>query len=72
MMPDIDGFELIEKLKKDRQFEDLPIIVITAKELSQQEKERLQGQIKMLLEKGSFMDDDLLVGIKGLLGSDAG
>jgi len=72
MMPDIDGFEVIEKLKKDRQFEDLPIIVITAKQLSRQEKERLQGQIKMLLEKGSFMDDDLLSGIKGLLGSEAG
>lgn len=70
MMPDIDGFEVIERLKTDRQFEDLPIVVITAKELSRQEKDRLQGQIKMLLQKGSFMDDDLLQGIKGLLGSE--
>ena len=68
MMPDIDGFEVIEELKADQRFEDLPIIVITAKELSRQEKERLEGQIKMMLQKGSFMDDDLLQGIKGLLG----
>jgi threonine synthase len=68
MMPDIDGFEVIDKLKADQRFEDLPIIVITAKELSRQEKERLEGQIKMMLQKGSFMDDDLLQGIKGLLG----
>jgi threonine synthase len=71
MMPEIDGFKVIEELKADQRFEDLPIIVITAKELSPHEKERLQGQIKMLLQKGSFMDDDLLKGITGLLGPEA-
>jgi threonine synthase len=72
MMPDIDGFKVIEELKADSRFEDLPIIVITAKELSPQDKKRLQGQIKMLLQKGSFMDGDLLKGITGLLGPETG
>ncbi len=70
MMPDMDGFAVIDALKKDAELKDLPVIVITAKELSSSEKRRLQGQIQMLLQKGSFMDEDLLQGITALLGKD--
>lgn len=67
MMPDMDGFAVLDALKADPALRDLPVIVITAKELTQKERQRLQGQIKMLLQKGSFMDDDLLEGINALL-----
>src|SRR5690606_22652143 len=33
MMPDVDGFQVIETLKGDEDFRDIPIIVVTAKEL---------------------------------------
>ena len=67
MMPDMDGFAVLDELKADDALRDLPVIVITAKELTQKERQRLQGQIKMLLQKGSFMDDDLLEDINALL-----
>ncbi len=67
MMPDMDGFAVLDALKADEALRDLPVIVVTAKELTQQERQRLQGQIKMLLQKGSFMDDDLLDDINALL-----
>lgn len=67
MMPDIDGFSLLDQLKADDML-DIPVIVITAKELSKEDRQRLQGQIQMMLQKGSFMDEDLLRGIRGLLG----
>lgn len=67
MMPDMDGFAVLDELKADEALRDLPVIVITAKELTQKERQRLQGQIKMLLQKGSFMDDDLLEDINALL-----
>ncbi|MBP8864266.1 MAG: pyridoxal-phosphate dependent enzyme [Anaerolineae bacterium] len=67
MMPDMDGFAVLDALKADETLRDLPVIVVTAKELTQQERQRLQGQIKMLLQKGSFMDDDLLDDINALL-----
>jgi threonine synthase len=70
MMPDMDGFAVLDQLKVDDDLEDLPVIVITAKELGRADRERLQGQIQMLLQKGSFMDEDLLEGIHGLLGTD--
>lgn len=63
MMPDIDGFSVINALKSDPKTADIPIIVLTAKELTVQERERLSGQIDSLLQKGSFMDEELLQSI---------
>jgi threonine synthase len=60
MMPDIDGFKVIDMIKSNEQMRHIPIIVLTAKELTVQERERLSGQIDSLLQKGSFMDEDLL------------
>lgn len=60
MMPGLDGFDIIEIMKKDPTLRHIPIIVITAKELSPIESQRLSGKIKVLLQKGTFMDSDLL------------
>ncbi|MBN2389292.1 MAG: pyridoxal-phosphate dependent enzyme, partial [Anaerolineae bacterium] len=68
MMPDMDGFAVIDQLKADPKLKDIPVIVITAKELNPKDRARLQGQIQMLLQKGSFMDEDLLQEIVALLG----
>ena len=54
-------------MKKDPFLKDVPIIVITAKELSAIERERLDGKIKALLQKGTFMDSDLLSDIRQAL-----
>jgi len=67
MMPELDGFAVVEAMKADPRLKDTPIIVITAKELTNDEKERLDGQIKALLQKGSFMDSDLLNDIQRAL-----
>jgi threonine synthase len=67
MMPGLDGFAVVEAMKADRRLQNVPIIVITAKELSAIERERLDGKIKALLQKGSFMDSDLLSDIKQAL-----
>ncbi len=67
MMPGLDGFAVVDAMKKDRRLQDVPIIVITAKELSPIERERLDGKIKALLQKGSFMDSDLLSDIRQAL-----
>jgi threonine synthase len=67
MMPELDGFAVVEAMKSDPKLKETPIIVITAKELTNDEKERLDGQIKALLQKGSFMDSDLLNDIQKAL-----
>lgn len=60
MMPHMDGFEVLEAIEGDRDLHHIPVIVITAKELTSSERKRLGGQIQTLLEKGDFTDEDLL------------
>ncbi len=63
MMPGMDGFQVIDEINNDDELGDIPIIVLTAKELTAYERERLGGQIEALLQKGSTMDEDLLESI---------
>lgn len=60
MMPDMDGFEVLDALKADEDLSDIPVIVITAKELTDAERQRLSGRIDKLMQKGSFTDEELL------------
>jgi threonine synthase len=66
-MPGMDGFAIVEAMKADTILKEIPIIVITAKELTTIESQRLNGKIKALLQKGSFMDSDLLNDIRQAL-----
>jgi threonine synthase len=60
MMPEMDGFTVLDALRADPATHDIPVIVVTAKELTPDERARLSGQIESLLQKGAFMDDNLL------------
>jgi threonine synthase len=60
MMPEVDGFRLLEIVKSEDETRDIPVIVVTAKELTRTERKRLEGQVDSLLEKGRFMEEDLL------------
>jgi threonine synthase len=67
MMPEMDGFSVMDALRKKPETAEIPIIVLTAKELTQNEKIRLQGHIQKLMQKGDFLTDDLLDEVKTLL-----
>lgn len=63
MMPDIDGFTVIDTMKADPALANIPIVVVTAKELTARERARLGTQVNMLLQKGSFIDEDFITGL---------
>ncbi|MEN6410412.1 MAG: pyridoxal-phosphate dependent enzyme [Anaerolineaceae bacterium] len=67
MMPDMDGFSVLDALQTRPDTTDIPVIVVTAKELTADEKERLQGHIQSLMQKGDFMSDELLDEVRALL-----
>jgi threonine synthase len=60
MMPDVDGFTVIEAMKADAELQSIPIVVITAKELTVSDRERLSGQVEKVLQKGSTIDEDFI------------
>jgi threonine synthase len=68
MMPEVDGFTVLDMLKGQAETASVPVIVVTAKELTPAEKKRLEGQIAKLMVKGSFLGEDLLREVGGALG----
>jgi len=67
MMPKVDGFGVLDALKQDEDTAEIPVIVVTAKELTPAEKRRLKGQVHSLMQKGEFMSDDLADEIRSLV-----
>jgi CheY-like chemotaxis protein/nitrogen-specific signal transduction histidine kinase len=67
MMPEMDGFEFIEELKKNPEHRPIPIVVVTSKDLTQADRLRLNGGVAKLIEKKSFIHDDLLSEIRSTL-----
>lgn len=67
MMPEVDGFAVLDALKSDKDTASIPVIVVTAKELTSQEEMRLRGRIHKLMQKGEFMNDELADEVRALL-----
>lgn len=53
-MPGIDGFGLVEELKLDPRTKDIPVVVVSAKDITTEERNRLKGHIQALYQKGSL------------------
>ncbi len=69
MMPEMDGFEFVETLRQRYPGWKVPIVVITAMTLSAADRERLNGSVEKILQKGAYTLADLLQEIHSLLPS---
>jgi threonine synthase len=67
MMPEVDGFAVLDVLRSNPDTANIPVIVATAKELTVDEKSRLQGQIQSLMLKGDFLNDEFLEEVRSLI-----
>jgi CheY-like chemotaxis protein len=47
LMPGMDGFEVVEALRADPDMKSIPVVILTSKSMTRQDKERLQGRITM-------------------------
>jgi CheY-like chemotaxis protein len=72
MMPEMDGFEFIAELRKRREWRHIPVVVITAKELTGEDRERLSGSVERVLEKGAFTREELLQRVRELVAACVG
>jgi threonine synthase len=54
MMSGLDGFALVEELKLDPRTKDIPIVIVSAKDITPEERKRLNGHIEAVYQKGSL------------------
>jgi Response regulator containing a CheY-like receiver domain and an HD-GYP domain len=53
MMPGMNGFEFIAELRQREAGRGIPIVVLTAKDLTAEERQRLNGYVERVLQKGA-------------------
>ena len=66
MMPVMDGFEFVDEIRKREECKTIPIIVVSAKDLTSDDRQRLHGAVAVILEKGSHTTDLLMQQIRKL------
>jgi CheY-like chemotaxis protein len=72
MMPEMDGFEFLDGLRSDPTTPAPAVVVITAKELTDLDRERLNGGVSRVLRKGAQSREDLVAEVKSLVATHAG
>ena len=60
MMPGVSGFDVVEALRRDREMSRVPILVHTAKALTVEDRQRLEGKVESIVEKAEFQPERFL------------
>ena len=69
MMPNMDGFEFTAHLSKREEWRKIPVLVVTAKNLTEPERARLNGHVERILTKDALAIDALLSEVRSLISS---
>jgi signal transduction histidine kinase/DNA-binding response OmpR family regulator len=73
MMPEMDGFEFLQELRQHPEWQSIPVVVLTAKDLTEEDRLFLNGSlllsgcVKRILQKGNFSLDLLLREVRDLM-----
>lgn len=69
MMPVMDGFGFLAEMRTRQEWQHIPVIVITAKDLTREERSRLSGCVEEVLEKNAYTRDQLLEHVREAVAS---
>ncbi|MGC9372397.1 MAG: response regulator [Thermovirgaceae bacterium] len=64
MMPDVSGFEVLDRIRRNEKTKTLPVIVVTARDLSAEEKDRLRGSTLAVLQKSQTTYEKIAAAIE--------
>jgi CheY-like chemotaxis protein len=67
LMPGMDGFEVLERLNGDATWREVPVIIVTAKDLTPDDVDRLNGRVAKVLQKGAYQRRDLVRDIHAMI-----
>ena len=68
LMPEMDGFEFLTRLRQRADFTAIPVIIVTAADLTEEQRRLLQGGVEHILQKAAYGQDELLVEIRRIIG----
>jgi PAS domain S-box-containing protein len=60
MMPEMDGFAFLDALRQQDAWRSIPVVVVTAKDLTPEDRQRLNGYVEQILQKGAYSREELL------------
>jgi len=60
MMPEVNGFDVVEALRGDESTRSIPILILTAKQLTDEDKRQLNGHVAAVLERNSLAGQELI------------
>jgi CheY-like chemotaxis protein len=66
-MPVMDGFEFLDELREHAEWRDIPVLVLTAKKLSDEERRRLESDVQRVLRKDSSTAEGMLQEVREAL-----
>ncbi|HEX6289157.1 MAG TPA: response regulator [Herpetosiphonaceae bacterium] len=67
MMPGMDGFEVLDAIRRQEHLKHVPVLVITAKDIFPEDRERLNGRIAAIIQKGPRQREELLLEVRETL-----
>jgi hypothetical protein len=71
LMPEMDGFEVLHRIKADPGLRDIPVFILTAKDLSESEMQLLRTHVDALYFKGTSWRQELLAHLQRAVGAGA-
>ncbi len=71
MMPEMDGFQFVAELRRTPEGRAIPIVVLTAKDVTAEERVRLTGSVEVILQKGAASRDTILGEVRALVATTA-
>jgi signal transduction histidine kinase/DNA-binding response OmpR family regulator len=60
MMPVMDGFDFLLEMRANSEWEDIPVIVLTAKDLTREDRRILNGRVMQIVEKGGCAHEQVV------------
>ena len=60
LMPIMDGFQFLNKIKKIKKYKNIPVVILTSKDLSKEDYDNLKGDVVLIVQKGSYKSDEIL------------
>ena len=67
MMPEVDGFEVLRTIRQTPAWRDIPVVIVTSKDLSRDELEWLRGHAMDVFQKGAYSRSELIATVRAMV-----